>query len=575
MNPLHNPVSFHSNTHLDDYLSSCDPSLLHRGYSRLSSDGLLPHPAAINHHARESHIPYTLSHLDSTTRLEHPIHVHRSMSESVITQLITRISHIRLYAVITQLDDVLHVHSQGLPAIIHIHAIPSQSHSIKFLLELQHLPPASSSLFSLIQQLCHLVFSSDNIIFSCGNLQQSLALFESFNLFSLSQLIHVLDLQSLFATHWNSLHPHTAECLSHPTVVSDDCETDDTLVCLVNTDDLEIDSLHANLLDDYSGCTCPSDIRPYKGSQVTWSLHKALDSVFHQSLELPLISNLWSCGLDFVLTPCVSLDDQTIRQNLVSHLVQTADAYTSLYFFLGNSVPSLVPSNSPVSYSLSVASPSLPIFYLLADSHGRHLPSTITTSTYTLINTTVSGLHWFHPTRQNLSVQSLISSPEIFSHLSSCQRLLLLVGTNSARNTPASVIIEQISNIVDTIRSRHSQLSSTRAIAIAMVFPCYKTSTIFPSLTALTRNIQDYHALLHDLSISHRFLLVNLQIQDIHISRDRLHVHNRYSSLLSDNIIRSFTHSSLSTNQRRSIAARRRRYTKRRTQLKLQRHQSL
>ena len=57
--------------------------------------------------------------------------------------------------------------------------------------------------------------------------------------------------------------------------------SDDVLICLINSDDLNDDYDEHHPMDDFNTCICPSNIRPYKSKNALWSLQKAIEYVFH------------------------------------------------------------------------------------------------------------------------------------------------------------------------------------------------------------------------------------------------------------------------------------------------------
>ncbi|CAF5190424.1 unnamed protein product, partial [Rotaria sp. Silwood1] len=83
-----------------------------------------------------------------------------------------------------------------------------------------------------------------------------------------------------------------------------------------------------------------------------------------------------------------------------------------------------LPSHSPEPQSTESSSnqqhvPELPLYLVLADSHGRHIELTLNTPLYTITTHFVSGLKWFDSQRPDLNAFSLIQSPPISSYLHS------------------------------------------------------------------------------------------------------------------------------------------------------------
>jgi hypothetical protein len=72
-----------------------------------------------------------------------------------------------------------------------------------------------------------------------GDVKKELLSFDQFHIFDLSKITNTLNLQQFFTNHWNETHPHTSECLvRHQTSVAEP-DSDDILICLVNSDDLD------------------------------------------------------------------------------------------------------------------------------------------------------------------------------------------------------------------------------------------------------------------------------------------------------------------------------------------------
>ncbi|CAF2096549.1 unnamed protein product, partial [Rotaria magnacalcarata] len=114
------------------------------------------------------------------------------------------------------------------------------------------------------------------------------------------------------------------------------------------------------------------------------------------------------------------------------------------------------------------------------EHHGKYFPPLLKTSLYKIIVKRISGLQWINHYDKNLCTKSLLLSSSISSILSSCVGVLFLIGTNSIRNTSAPRIIEQLEDIIDLVRFNYGHLQSKADISITSVFPCHKTSKLFP-----------------------------------------------------------------------------------------------
>ncbi|CAF5217747.1 unnamed protein product, partial [Rotaria magnacalcarata] len=172
------------------------------------------------------------------------------------------------------------------------------------------------------------------------------------------------------------------------------------------------------------------------------------------------------------------------------------------------------------------------MFFLLTDSHGKYFPPLLKTSSYKIIVKPISGLQWINHYDKNLCAKSLLLSSSISSILSSCVGVLFLIGTNSIRNTSAPRIIEQLEDIIDLVRFNYGHLQSKADISITSVFPCHKTSKLFPSISSLSSNVNNYNMLLEDLSIRKDFSMLHLPITVEHLNNDGLHIRFPYVSIL-------------------------------------------
>ena len=472
------------------------------------------------------------SHYDS------PIHIHHRTPESHIRGILNKISAVRLYNIDTESDKPTRQHPHPLPALIQIQAIHDEIYSTVIVIEVQHLPHSSTLLFRSIQELCRTIFSSTNKIMAWGEVKNELLSFEQFNLFDISQITNTFNLQKSFAYQWNKTHPHTNECVSRHQPIADELPSDDFLVCLVNSDDLNDDFDHTNPDHDHTSCICPIQHRPYKTKNPLWSLQKAVQFVFNQALDKSLTFNIWSCGLDLSLNTWRTDNDQRTRQALISYAINDLFASTNLFFYFdkSNTTSTHVTSSINLCTIQRNLTYDLPLFFVLSDSHGKYLPTVVTTPYYKIVIKSISGLQWVHIYNSQLCAKSLLSSSFISSFFSSCIGVLLLIGTNSVRNSLALNIIDQVENFISLVRSHHTHLTRKSTISIVSVFPCSKPSSSFPLNSLLSSNIHNYNQLLKDLSLRKNFSVTDLPITPEHLSSDGMHVHYNYLSLLTTSI---------------------------------------
>jgi hypothetical protein len=495
-----------------------------------------------------------------------PVYIHKHTPEFHLQGIIHKISKVRLFTIDTESDKPTRQFPHSVPALIQIQAIHDENYSTIFIIESQHLPHSSTPLFHLIQTLCGMIFSSINKIMAWGDVQKELRPFEQFNLFDISQVINTVNLQQYFTNHWNKTHPHTPQCLARHQPMDDASESDDVLICLVNSDDLENEFETDDATADYNTCICPDEVRPYKAKNSIWSLQKAIQFVFHQALDKSKTLNFWSCGIDLTLNTWRTHQDKHTRQSLLLYAMNDLFASTNLYFHIKTSQPLFQDINP--SIQLNSIQPhhrhDMPLFLILSDSHAKYFPPIVNTPTYKQITKSISGLQWINPYNPALCARSLISSSSISSLLSLCNNVLFIIGTNSIRTTIAPQIITQIDDIIDLIRSQHPHLIHQQNITIASVFPCFKVSSLFPTHDLLSSNINQYNYHLRELSSRKNFHVLDIPITGDHLHHDGMHVHvthlpNLYNFIQQyfDAIIQHQTKSNRSKRRSRTAITRR------------------
>ncbi|CAF4904631.1 unnamed protein product [Rotaria sp. Silwood1] len=456
---------------------------------------------------------------------EPPIHIHYRTPESLIHGLIYKLSNVRTYTIDTESDRPTRQNPHSLPALIQIQAIHHETCSTILLIEVQHLPDTSTSLFSSIQRLCRMIFSPMNKIMAWGNVEKELKSFSEFDLFDISEVVNPLNLQDLFTLQWNLNHPHTNECLARHQLAVEEPTPDDVLICLIDSDDLcdEYDDDHPT--NDFNTCICPDDIRPYKAKNSVWSLQKAIQFVFHEALDKAMTFNFWSCGLDLSLHTWHTSSDKHTRTNLINYAITDLFAPTNLFYYIERTrVPSHISTDAVQLNSISpITSPELPSFLVITDSHGKFLPPVTVQSDYMLNIKAISGLQWVNPYNSRLCCKSLVLSSTFTSLITASRAILFIVGSNSIRTSNASVVLGQVEEILDLIRTNHPHLADRTSITISNTFPCFKPSSQFPTCSSLLSNIQAYNEGLQTLSLPRvwqlRDLKTYLKSKNIHHTR--------------------------------------------------------
>jgi hypothetical protein len=168
-----------------------------------------------------------------------------------------------------------------------------------------------------------------------------------------------------------------------------------------------------------------------------------------------------------------------------------------------------------------------------------HGPLT-TTSAHRLIIKSISGLRWLFTNNRALCATYQLQQSNVSSYLSSSKSIMLLVGTNSIRSSRTPIIIDQIENLIHLLRHLHPHLNSKDSINIVATFPCLKTSTFCRSYSSLTDNILLYNTQLLALSTILNFTVVNLGLEQHHLSPDNIHISCQHQHLVQDGIFNYF-----------------------------------
>jgi hypothetical protein len=139
---------------------------------------------------------------------------------------------------------------------------------------------------------------------------------------------------------------------------------------------------------------------------------------------------------------------------------------------------------------------------------------------------------------------------------------------HSVRNTPAYRIIQQVEQLIGSLRISHPHLTGKNDISVVCTFPCYKPTSHFQSITTLISNINAYNAMLVDSSVRFNFSILNLHITADQLKVDGMHVHSDYRSWVCNAITAHCTttldtHRTLTQSRHRSRAALTRRNNKR------------
>ncbi|CAF4291241.1 unnamed protein product [Rotaria sp. Silwood2] len=509
-----------------------------------------------------------------------PVFIHHLTPNSTLESIINSIQDVNIYVIDTESDPPTPFRSEPLPATLQIQAIHNQDQTTILLIELQFLPHSSTYTFSLIQRLCYHIFSPQHHIVSWGEISQELLSFQQFALFDLSQIRHPLNLQRYFTNEWNNTHPHISSCHTQQRPSRPDLDPHIDLICHIDTDDLDEDLFPDKVPQVHIRCTCPDTIHPYKNANDQWSLQKAIQYTFDEALDKALTFNTWSCGLDPLLHSAHTTADINTRAALTSYAINDILAPTKLLFHLKHEliIPYLSSNTVTSTSTIEDQPPPLPSYFVLSDSHARHIDSPINTEFGTITIIAISGLKWCDTNDPHLCAYSLLQSTTMSSHLSTASGIILLIGTNSLRQFDASQVLQEVAHTINYLHQHYPNLHRKEAIAIVATFPCLKYYPYFPSTLTLSANIDLYNEQLQILSTNLRYTVLDFQVAEAHLTSDQMHLHFNHRHITYNRILEHFQQLSqrpppTQRTHLRSTAATTRRNQKRHAKLKHKQHQ--
>lgn len=179
---------------------------------------------------------------------------------------------------------------------------------------------------------------------------------------------------------------------------------------------------------------------------------------------------------------------------------------------------------------------------IIADSHGKIIPTPFIKTKYIIITKFIRGLKWFDFFNSELCLKSLLSKRTFDKYLSESEGLILLKGTNSARIINSSKIIRQIEENVIFIRNYYPHFNQSEKISICLTFPCCKTSSRFPSTFSLNSNINSLNQKLINLSKQMHFNIIDCKIKNNHLANDLIHIHYRFQYFILNSIFDYVNH---------------------------------
>jgi len=179
-------------------------------------------------------------------------------------------------------------------------------------------------------------------------------------------------------------------------------------------------------------------------------------------------------------------------------------------------------------------------FLVVGDSHAWCIPSPFFSSCFKIITKAVSGLKWIDHRHRNLCGKVLLSSGEIVRYLSEADGVLFLIGTNSVRMFSAEQVIDQVKEIITSIRQNHRRLNDPDRITIALTFPCLNLSHRFSTVRRMMENIDSFNRRLRSLSCEMCFKVLDFHLTVEHLRNDDMHIHHSFKHVIVDSIIDHF-----------------------------------
>ena len=179
-------------------------------------------------------------------------------------------------------------------------------------------------------------------------------------------------------------------------------------------------------------------------------------------------------------------------------------------------------------------------FLVVSDSHARCIPSPYFSSSFKLITKAVSGLKWIDHYQRNICEKVLLSSGEMVRYLSEVDAVFFLIGTNSVRIFPAEQVIDQVKEIITSIRQEYRHLNDPDRITIALTFPCLKLTRRFSTERRMMENIDSFNQRLRSLSCEMCFKVLDIHLTVDNLGNDRIHIHRSSQHLVVDSIIDHF-----------------------------------
>ncbi|CAF4691901.1 unnamed protein product, partial [Rotaria sp. Silwood2] len=263
---------------------------------------------------------------------------------------------------------------------------------------------------------------------------------------------------------------------------------------------------------------------------------------FNEALDKTLTFNVWSCGLDPLLHSGHTTEEINTRAALTSYAVNDILASTKLLFHLKHEIIIPYQSSNTVTSTSTIEDqqPQLPSYFVLSDSHAKHIDPLINTEYCTITTISIPSLKWCDTDNSHLSAYLLLQSTTMSTYLSTASAILLLIGINSLRQLDASQVLQQVAHKINYLHQHYPHLNRKEAISIVATFPCFKSSSTFPSISSLSSNIDLYNEQFKILSTNLNYTFVDLQIARSHLVSDHMHLHFNHRHFIYNSIIEHF-----------------------------------
>ncbi|CAF2785236.1 unnamed protein product [Rotaria sp. Silwood2] len=223
-----------------------------------------------------------------------------------------------------------------MPALIQILIVqPDPQPSLLLLIETNHLPNSSSSLFLGIQHLLHAITRTGTYLYAWGSLLDELERFKIYQFFSMSISSHIINVQRVFTGWFNEYLNEQSRNNNNNTTADDN-----SLV-------LKAPEFNPELF------LPPAMINRLKVmNNQLWSLQDAIAYLFYQYLSKRDTLRSWSIGLDKRLSSCNKNFSLNYRRRLITYASFDCLSLMNIMLFMHENYLSNCPVNDQPIESL-------------------------------------------------------------------------------------------------------------------------------------------------------------------------------------------------------------------------------